>query len=74
MKKLLFLGVVFFASYLTANSQSNNPGSNHANRFEELKYLLAMNTELPAEHRDQNTGNNVQITIFLLSWMNQTML
>ncbi|MEJ7827665.1 MAG: M1 family metallopeptidase [Segetibacter sp.] len=45
MKKLLVLTVILGASYLTTNSQSNNPGSNHANRFEELNYLLATPNE-----------------------------
>ncbi len=45
MKKLLILAVILSSSYLTTNSQSNNPGSNHANRFEELNYLLATPNE-----------------------------
>ncbi len=45
MKKLLVLTVILGASYLTTNSQSNNPGSKHANRFEELNYLLATPNE-----------------------------
>ncbi len=45
MKKLMILSVVFCSSYFTSNSQSNNSGSNHANRFEELNYLLATPNE-----------------------------
>lgn len=45
MRKLLLLSLVFGSSYFTVNSQSNNPGSNHANRFEELNYLLATPNE-----------------------------
>jgi len=45
MKKLLILTLTLGASYITTNSQSNNPGSNHANRFEELNYLLATPNE-----------------------------
>ena len=45
MKKLLICCVCFCFSYLTARSQLSNPGSNHANRFEELNYLLATPNE-----------------------------
>ena len=45
MKKLLFITVILGSSFLTAISQLNNPGSNHANRFEDLNYLLATPNE-----------------------------
>ncbi|MDB5249032.1 MAG: aminopeptidase [Segetibacter sp.] len=46
MKKLLFLISAAGFSLLSANAQQlSNPGSHHANRFEELNYLLATPNE-----------------------------
>jgi len=45
MKKLIILIVAFGIANFDGFAQQNNPGSNHGNRFEDLKYLLATPNE-----------------------------
>ena len=73
MRKFLVICLFQFMAcgFILAQDIKNNPGSNHANKFEQLGTILPT----PNEYRTasgapgRNTGNNVPITILKQNWM-----